>query len=186
MYAELWLAQSLNSPLAAGLRPPPPSSEFVYSALGMKVGGKQMGFHELWKWWALINHRTLCWIKVTPGFAKLRCALAVWPVEMDAIPRWCLATRNWHVSSRLHQTWAGSLSHTPWDSTHKSGGTFWNASLVTTASWGIVFCPPAVSLTCKIPLRSRSSKRSAVMFFGVWDCYSRKSWRCSQACTNQN
>lgn len=49
---ELWLAQSLNSPLAAGLpqpHPPPPSPEFVYSALGMKVGGKQMGFHELWK-----------------------------------------------------------------------------------------------------------------------------------------
>lgn len=51
--AELWLAQSLNSPLAAPptgpLPPPPPSPEFVYSALGMKVGGKQMGFHELWK-----------------------------------------------------------------------------------------------------------------------------------------
>lgn len=53
--AELWLAQSLNSPLAASpppigpLPPPPPSPEFVYSALGMKVGGKQMGFHELWK-----------------------------------------------------------------------------------------------------------------------------------------
>lgn len=26
-----------------------------------------MGIHELWKLWALINHHTLCWIKVTPG-----------------------------------------------------------------------------------------------------------------------
>lgn len=51
----------------------------------------------------MINHRTLCWIKVTPGFAKLRCAVAVWPVEMDPVPRWCLATRIWRVSSRLHK-----------------------------------------------------------------------------------
>lgn len=40
--ASPWLMLSLNSP-------PGPSPEFVYSALGMKVGGKQMGIHELWK-----------------------------------------------------------------------------------------------------------------------------------------
>lgn len=47
----------------------------------MKVGGKQMGIHELWKLWALINHHTLCWIKVTPGLPSYVVHWAVPPVS---------------------------------------------------------------------------------------------------------
>lgn len=40
----------------------------------MGVGGKQMGIHELWKLWALINHHTLL-DKSNSMVAKLCVAL---------------------------------------------------------------------------------------------------------------
>lgn len=44
-----------------------------------------MGIHELWKLWALINHHTLCWIKVTPGLPSCVSHWAVPPVSQSAV-----------------------------------------------------------------------------------------------------